>query len=295
MRTLEIAGSWVAILTPFRAGGVDFPALDRLVDWHVAQGTDAIVACGTTGESPTLSHEEHDAVIARTVARAAGRVPVVAGTGSNATSEAVRLTVAAARAGAAGSLQVNPYYNKPGQEGLYRHFATVAEAVPDLPIVLYNIPGRTGVALEPATVARLAKVANVVGVKEASGSVAAVSELREAAPRIRVLSGDDALTLPMMAVGATGVISVAANVVPAAVKALVAAAAAGTLAAAREQHDQLWPLFRALFVETNPIPVKAAAALLGHCTDEVRLPLTPATDATRERLRGCLRALGAVE
>jgi 4-hydroxy-tetrahydrodipicolinate synthase len=189
---------------------------------------------------------------------------------------------------------VNPYYNKPGQEGLYRHFATVAEAVPDLPIVLYNIPGRTGVALEPATVARLAKVANIVGIKEAAGSVAAVSDLREAAPRVAVLSGDDALTLPMMAVGARGVVSVAANVVPAAVKALVAAAAAGSLTAAREQHERLWPLYRALFVETNPIPVKAAAALLGHCTDEVRLPLTPATDATRERLRGCLRALGAL-
>lgn len=294
MRALEVSGSWVAIVTPFRSGGVDFEALDRLVDWHAAQGTDAIVACGTTGESPTLSHEEHDAVILRTVARAAGRLPVVAGTGSNATSEAVRLTVAAARAGAAGSLQVNPYYNKPGQEGLYRHFATVAEAAPDLPIVLYNIPGRSGVTLEPATVGRLAKVANVVGIKEAAGSVAAVSDLREAAPRLRILSGDDALTLPMMAVGATGVISVAANVVPAAVKSLVAAAAGGRMAEARAQHDRLWPLVRALFVETNPIPVKAAAALLGLCTDEVRLPLTPATEPTRERLRGCLAALGAL-
>ena len=294
MRALEVAGSWVAIITPFRAGGVDFEALDRLVDWQVAQGTDALVACGTTGESPTLSHEEHDAVIARTVARAAGRLPVVAGTGSNATSEAVRLTVAAVHAGAAGSLQVNPYYNKPGQEGLYRHFATVAEAAPDLPIILYNIPGRSGVTLEPATVARLAKVANVVGIKEAAGSVAAVSDLRAAAPGLRILSGDDALTLPMMAVGATGVISVAANVVPAAVKALVTAAAAGRLADARAQHDRLWPLLRALFTETNPIPVKAAAAMLGWCTDEVRLPLTPATDATRERLRDALRAFGAL-
>jgi hypothetical protein len=183
MGELTIAGAWTAIITPFRDGAVDTAALDRLIDRQIDGGTDCIVSCGTTGESPTLSHAEHDAVIAQTIARANGRIPVVAGTGSNATSEAVRLTKAAAEAGAAGSLQVNPYYNKPGQEGLYRHFATVAEAVPDLPIILYNIPGRTGCRLEPDTVARLYQSANVVGMKEADGSVARVSDFLESHSR----------------------------------------------------------------------------------------------------------------
>ena len=194
----------------------------------------------------------------------------------------------------AASLQVSPYYNRPGQEGLYRHFAAVAEAVPDLPIVLYNIPGRTGVRLEPETLRRLSAVANVVGVKEAAGSALAVSEFREVAPQIAILSGDDALTLPMMALGATGVISVAANVAPVEVKALVTAAAAGRLHEARAAHDRLWPLFRALFVESNPIPVKAALALLDRCRPEVRLPLTEATAKTRDALRDVLRDLGTL-
>lgn len=291
MGELTIAGAWTALITPFRDGAVDTGALDVLIDRQIDGGTDVIVSCGTTGESPTLSHAEHDAVIAQTIARAAGRVPVVAGTGSNATSEAVRLTKAAAHAGAAGSLQVNPYYNRPGQEGLYRHFATVAESVPDLPIVLYNVPGRSACRLEAPTLARLAAVANIVGIKEADGSVARVSDFLDAVPGIAILSGDDALTVPMMSVGATGIISVAANLIPERIAACVRHAAAGEYAAAQTMHKAMWPLFRALFVESNPIPVKAAHALLGHCTDEVRLPLTPATAPTRELLAGILKTL----
>ncbi len=299
MGDLIIAGAWTAIITPFRGGegdgAIDTAALDTLIDRQINGGTDVIVSCGTTGESPTLSHSEHDAVIAQTIARANGRIPVVAGTGSNATSEAVRLTKAAAEAGAAGSLQVNPYYNRPSQEGLYRHFATVAEAVPGLPIILYNIPSRTGARLEPATVARLAKAANIVGMKEADGSVARVSDFLDAVPDLGILSGDDALTVPMMSVGATGVISVAGNIIPEGIKTLVKHPGTGEGREAEALHKSLWPLFRALFVEPNPVPVKAAHALLGHCSDAVRLPLTPATDATRELLKGILATLGITE
>lgn len=294
MGALQVAGSWVAVITPFRDGAVEFGALDALIDWQIESGTDAIVSCGTTGESPTLSHAEHDQVIARTIERAAGRVPVIAGTGSNATSEAVRLTQAAAAAGASGSLQVNPYYNKPGQEGLYRHFATIAEAAPDLPMVLYNIPGRTGTRMEPATLVRLAAIANIAGVKEAAGSVAAVSDFLDAVPDFRIMSGDDALTLPMMAVGAHGVISVAANAVPAEMKALVDHAAAGRLDEARAVHRRLWPLFRATFAETNPIPIKCAVALMGRCADELRLPMTSASAGTRDRVATVLKDLGVL-
>jgi 4-hydroxy-tetrahydrodipicolinate synthase len=292
-RPLAVRGTWTAIVTPFRAsdGAVDFDALDRLVDDQVAAGIDAIVPCGTTGESPTLTHEEHDAVVARVVARARGRVPVVAGTGSNATAEAERLTRHAAEAGADGVLVVCPYYNRPSQRMLVEHFRRVAAASP-LPVILYNIPGRTGVNLEPETVAQLRReIPNVAGIKEASGSLDQVARL-VALCDVPVLSGDDGLTLPMAALGARGVVSVASNVAPRLVSEAVGAAVAGDAVRAREAHARLFPLFRALFREPNPVPVKRALRLLGRCDDAVRAPLLPALPETETALRDAMRPLG---
>ncbi|CUS33797.1 4-hydroxy-tetrahydrodipicolinate synthase [Candidatus Nitrospira nitrosa] len=282
-------GSLVAIVTPFRKGKVDERALADLIEWQIANGTNGIVPCGTTGESATLSHDEHNRVIELTVEVARRRVPVVAGTGSNSTDEAIALTKHAKQAGADGSLLITPYYNKPTQEGLYRHYRAVAEAV-DLPLVLYNIPGRTGVNMLPATIARLTALPTIVGVKEGSGSVQQASDIVQmCGDRLTVLAGDDALTLPMMAVGGKGVITVTANIVPAEMAGLVKTFAEGKIADARRIHFKLSPLFAALFFETNPIPVKEALSLMGKIDPELRLPLCPMAQDTREKLIQALK------
>ncbi len=287
-------GSFVAIVTPFRHGRVDERALGDLIEFQLANGTHGIVPCGTTGESATLSHEEHNRVVDLTVEVVRKRVPVIAGTGSNSTEEAIALTKHAKAAGADAALLITPYYNKPTQEGLYRHYQAVAEAV-DLPLVLYNIPGRTGVNMTPATVARLATLRNIVAIKEGSGSVQQVSEIIQACgDRLTVLSGDDALTLPMMAVGAKGVITVTANLVPRDMADLVEAALAGRYDEARRLHAKLYPLFTALFLETNPIPVKEALALMGKIDGELRLPLCPLSSENRDKLTRVLKEYGLI-
>src|SRR5919202_4736762 len=285
------AGVTVALVTPFRGGAVDYDGLRRLVDWHVEQGTDGLAPVGTTGESPTLDHEEHERVIAAVCETARGRLKVMPGTGSNSTREAIRLTKFARRAGADGALMVGPYYNKPTQEGYYRHFAAVAEAC-DLPIVLYNIPGRTGSNILPETVARLAELPMVVGIKEATGSLDQASHIA-ALCDLTLLSGDDSLTLPLLAVGGRGVVSVVANIVPRDMKALVAAYEAGRTAEALQWHRRLFPLCRDLLaLATNPIPLKAALKLLGRGTGELRLPLCPLDAAGEARVARTLRGYG---
>jgi len=287
-------GSLVAIVTPFKKGKLDEKALGDLIDWQIAQGTHGIVPCGTTGESATLTHEEHERVVAFTVEAAKGRVPVIAGSGSNSTDEAIALTKHAKKAGADGALLITPYYNKPTQEGLYRHYKAVAEAV-DLPIVLYNIPGRTSVNMLPPTVARLSSIKHIVAIKEGSGSLQQVSDIVQACgERMTVLSGDDALTLPMMALGAKGVITVTANIVPKDMAQMVEAFAAGKLADARKLHYKMSPLFAALFLETNPIPVKEAMGMMGKCSAELRLPLCPMAADTREKLSRALKDYGLI-
>lgn len=287
-------GSLVAIVTPFRNGRVDERALGDLIEFQIANGTDGIVPCGTTGESATLSHQEHERVVALTVEVVKRRVPVIAGAGSNSTVEAVALTRHAKHVGADGALLITPYYNKPTQEGLFRHYKAIAEAV-DLPLVLYNIPGRTCVNMAPATVARLTAYRNIVAIKEGSASLQQVSEIvQTCGDRIAVLSGDDALTLPMLALGARGVVTVAANLVPADMAAMVDAFGAGRQAEARRLHYKMSNLFAALFYETNPIPVKAALAMMGKIDGEVRLPLTPMSDENRNKLARVLKEYGLV-
>jgi 4-hydroxy-tetrahydrodipicolinate synthase len=286
-------GSLVALVTPFRNGAVDEAKLRELVEFHVRQGTDAIIPCGTTGESPTLSHDEHKRVVEIAIEAANGRVPVVAGTGSNSTAEAIDLTAHAKRAGATGALVVNPYYNRPTQEGLYRHFRAVAEAV-DLPILVYNIASRTAVNVETDTMARLAKdCPNIVGVKEASGSLDQMTQVILACgPEFSVLSGDDNITLPLMAVGGRGVVSVVANFVPRETVEMTHAALAGDWKLARDLHLRLFPLCRAMFMETNPIPVKEAMAMMGMIEPEFRLPMCRMSEANRPRLRAILEQFG---
>ncbi|MEO0588109.1 MAG: 4-hydroxy-tetrahydrodipicolinate synthase [Planctomycetota bacterium] len=284
--TFLLQGALTALVTPFRDGKVDHPRLRDNIDFQINHGIDGLVPVGTTGESPTLSHDEHDAVIATTVEQANGRVPVVAGTGSNATDEALRLTQHAQRVGATAALMVNPYYNKPSQEGLYRHFITVADAV-DLPIVLYNIPGRTNITMTPATVARLAAHPNIVAIKEATGSLDIASEIlaRTDPQTFTLVSGDDSLTLPLMSIGGQGVISVLANLLPDRVKALTAAAQAGDYATARQHHLDLFALCRGMLtLDTNPVPIKAALRLRDRDTGEVRLPLVPLDDHNTQQL-----------
>jgi len=283
-------GSVVALITPFREGEVDYTALGKLIDFHIDSGTDAILVCGTTGESPTLTFEEHDRVVEFAVRHANGRIKVIAGTGANATHEAVHLTAHAKEVGADGALLVVPYYNKPTQEGLYRHFATVAEEV-DIPILLYNIPSRTGVEIAVETVYRLVSdYPNIVGSKESTPNMDRIAELkRRLGDSFTLLSGDDSLTLPMMALGAEGVVSVAANIVPREIKALTAHALEGNLRRAREIHYHLYELFRAMFLETNPIPVKTACWMLGLCEREFRLPLCEMKPENEQRLREVLR------
>jgi 4-hydroxy-tetrahydrodipicolinate synthase len=269
------SGTFTALVTPFKNGEVDVEALEGLVEFQIRQGVNGLVPCGTTGESPALSEEE-DRIVIETVVRVTnGRVPVVAGTGSNSTGMAIKYTKMAESVGADGSLQVAPYYNKPTQEGLFRHFAAIAEST-SLPLILYNIPGRTSVTINAETMARLAEVPNIVGVKDSTLSMNMISDVKHlCGEEFDILSGDDPMTLPLIALGGTGVISVASNVAPGAVSDMVAALLSGDFDRGRELHYHLLPLFRALFVETNPIPVKAAASLLGLCSDELRLPLVP--------------------
>jgi len=289
-------GSIVAMVTPFKNGKIDEPKVKELVELHVKSGTDAIVPCGTTGESPTLSHDEHRHMVELTVEAAAGRIPVIAGTGSNSTSDAIDLTKHAERAGAQGALVVNPYYNKPTQEGLYRHFRAVGEAS-TLPILVYNIQGRTAVNIETDTMARLARdCQNIVGVKEASGSLDQMSQVILACgPDFSVLSGDDNITLPLLVIGGRGVISVIANIVPRETSEMVHAALDGDWKRARELHYKLFPLARAAFLETNPIPIKEAMAMVGMLEPEFRLPMCRMGDANRQKLRAILESYGLVK
>jgi 4-hydroxy-tetrahydrodipicolinate synthase len=279
------SGALTALVTPFRNGEVDVEALEGMVEFQIHGGIHGLVPCGTTGETPAMTEEEDRLVISTVVRVAGGRVPIVAGSGSNSTDMAIKYTRMAQEEGADGSLQVAPYYNKPTQEGLYRHFATIAEST-DLPIILYNIPGRTAVTVSAETIARLAEIPNIVGVKESTLSMNMTSDIKSLCGEdFSILSGDDPMTLPMMALGGQGVISVASNVAPTAVSDMVRALLDGDFERGRELHYELLPLFRALFVETNPIPVKAAASILGLCSDEMRLPMTPLQDENLEILR----------
>jgi 4-hydroxy-tetrahydrodipicolinate synthase len=288
-------GSFVAMVTPFRNGKVDEAKLRELVEFHITHGTDGLIPCGTTGESPGLTHDEHRRVVEIVIEAARGRIRVVPGTGSNSTAEAIDLTKHAERAGAAGALVVNPYYNKPTQEGLYRHFRAVAESVA-IPILVYNIQSRTAVNVETDTLARLVRdVASVVGVKEASGSLDQMSQVIAACgPDFSVLSGDDNITLPLLAIGGSGVVSVIANIVPRETADLVHAAFDGDWKRARDLHYRLFPLARAAFLETNPIPIKEAMAMAGMLEPEFRLPMCRMSDTNREKLRAILKSYALV-
>jgi 4-hydroxy-tetrahydrodipicolinate synthase len=286
------SGSMVAIVTPFRDGLIDGKALERLLEFQLANGTSAIVPCGSTGESATLTHQEHIDVVSLVVKIVNGRVPVIAGTGSNSTVEAVALTCAAKEAGATAALLISPYYNRPTQEGIYVHYKTIAERA-RLPLIVYNIPGRTASKLEAATIARLAELEHVVGLKEATGSLDEVQEvIRLCGTQIEVYSGDDSLTLPIMAAGGVGVISVIANILPKESADMLAACRAEDWESARRLHYRMLPLIRALFLESNPIPIKAALAMMGYCQDEMRLPLLPMTESARAKLRAAMQPFG---
>ena len=289
-------GTYTAIVTPLKNGQLDVPALERLIKLQIKGGVDGIVPVGTTGESPTVDYEEHIEVIKLSVKLAAGKIKVLAGTGGNATSEAIYLTKAAEQVGADGSLQVAPYYNKPTQQGLFQHFHAIARAT-RLPIVLYSIPGRCGVEIGVETVNHLVHDSvNIVGIKEAGGSCDRVSQLRAALDaKFTIMSGDDSLTLPFMSVGAQGVISVASNVIPREVVHMVKAFAKGNLGAALKLHQKFYPLFKDLFIETNPVPVKAALAMLGVVEEEYRLPLVAMSAANREKLRKTMKACGVLK
>ncbi len=290
-RSEEFAGLTVALITPFRDGQIDIDALQRLVEFQVAAGTTCVCPVGTTGECPTLSHAEHERVISAVVEAAAGRIKVMPGTGSNSTEEALRLTRWAAKAGADAALIVAPYYNKPTQEGFFQHFKMLAEAV-DIPICVYNIPGRTGKNIEADTILRMAEVRNITMVKEASGSMDQASQIINASD-LTVLSGDDSLTLPLMAIGGRGVVSVVGNLVPKDVIAMIAAFDSGNLDEARNWHHKLFPLCRDMLgLATNPIPIKAAMELMGRDTGELRMPLTRLSPAEQAKLRGTLVKYG---
>lgn len=285
-------GSITALVTPFKAGKVDEKAFQSLVDWQIKEGTSALVPCGTTGESPTLSHEEHDRVIALCIEAAEGRVPVIAGTGSNSTEEAIRLTKAAKKAGANAALIVSPYYNKPTQAGLYAHFEAIAKAV-DLPIIVYNIPPRCVIDIQVETMAKLSKLPNIVGVKDATGDITRISkQRRECGPDFCQLSGDDPLALGQMAHGAVGCISVTSNVAPRLMADFQKAWAAGEREKALAIHDRMQPLHEALFAETSPAPIKFAMSLIGKCEETVRLPLVGCSEPTRERVKDVMRQVG---
>jgi len=284
-------GAMVALVTPFQEGEIDFQTLDELIDFQLESGIDGIVPVGTTGESPTLSPEEHKQVIERVVQAVDGQVPVIAGAGSNSTAEAIVYTEFSKKAGADATLQVGPYYNKPTQEGFYQHFKAIAEEV-DLPVVLYNIPGRCGAGMTPETVARLAELENIVAIKEATGSLDQASEIATRCD-ITIISGDDSLTLPLASVGGKGVISVVANIVPADVKAMTDLILEGDLVSARQWHKKLFTLCKSILtLATNPIPIKAAMAILNMCSDELRLPMTPLEENKKAVLEQTLKDYG---
>jgi 4-hydroxy-tetrahydrodipicolinate synthase len=282
-------GSMVALVTPFKNGKVDEKTLKELVEFHIKNGTTALVPCGTTGESATLNYEEHDKVIELTIEFVKGRIPVIAGTGSNSTEEAIALTKHAKKAGAQASLQVSPYYNRPTQRGLYLHFKAIAEAV-DLPVILYNIASRTGVNIEPETFVKLAQVKNIIGVKEASGSLEQMSRIRKLCPKdFLLISGDDALTLPVMSIGGVGIISVVANIIPRDVADMCTLFEKGDIGKARELHYKMLDLIKAMFVETNPIPVKTAMGLMKMIDPQMRLPLCEMLPENKDKLVKALK------
>ncbi|MDP3296483.1 MAG: 4-hydroxy-tetrahydrodipicolinate synthase [Thermodesulfovibrionia bacterium] len=288
-------GSIVAIVTPFKNGKFDEKAFKSLIEWHISEGTDGIVPCGTTGESATLDYEEHYRVIEVTVKTVKGRIPVIAGTGANSTDETIMITKKAKQLGADAALLVTPYYNKPTQEGLYRHYKKVAEAV-NIPQILYNVPGRTAVNMLPSTVERLAEIKNIVGIKEATGDMKQVSEvIRLCGNRMTVLSGDDFTTLPLLALGGKGVISVSANVAPRDVSAMCNAWEQGDIVRARKLHFKLEPLNFAMFIETNPIPAKTALSMMGKIQEEFKLPLCQMSDDNKEKLRKILINQGVLK
>jgi 4-hydroxy-tetrahydrodipicolinate synthase len=289
----KFRGAFVAIITPFRDGRIDEQGLVDLIEFQLASGSHGIVPCGTTGESATMSHAEHHRVVELTIQTVNGRVPVLAGTGSNSTAESIELTRHAKEAGADGALMITPYYNKPSQEGLYQHFKAVAEAV-DIPIILYNVPSRTSVNMLPETVARCARIDNIAGIKEATGSLQQVSELVQLCPpAFAILSGDDFTAMPTVAVGGSGVISVTSNVAPGEMAAMMDAALAGDYARARELHYRLLPLMTAMFLDTNPVPAKAALAMLGRIgSPAVRLPLVETTQSNLTKLKTVLAEQG---
>jgi len=291
-----ISGSIVAIVTPFKDGQVDEKGLRDLVEFQISNGTNGIVPCGTTGESPTLNYEEHQHVIEVCIETSGGRVPVIAGTGSNSTAEAISITKHAAQSGADAALIVCPYYNKPTQEGLYRHYRAISEAV-DIPIIVYNIEGRSARNIETVTLARLAKdCKNIVGVKEASGSLSQIQAVKKSCPKdFILLSGDDALTLPLLSVGGVGVISVVANIVPQDVVKLISLFNEGKISEAQDMNLQMLPLVKTMFLETNPVPVKTAMGLMGLCLDEVRLPMCEMSSANIEKLKLALTDYGLLK
>ncbi len=284
-------GAFSALITPFRDGAVDERALRDLVEWQIQSGIDGLVPCGSTGESATLTHAEHEQVIKLVVDQARRRVPVIAGTGSNSTAEAIRLTQFAKEIKADGALLISPYYNKPTQEGIYKHYKMIGASV-DLPLIVYNIPGRTGSNILPETFARMCDIKQVVGIKEASGSIDQCSDiLKLCGDRLTMLSGDDSFTLPLMSLGAKGVISVVTNVMPREMHDLAAAALGGDFERARSIHFSMLPLMRTLFTETNPIPVKQACAFMGKCTNEMRMPLLPMSSGPADKLRSVMKEL----
>jgi len=285
-------GSIVAMVTPFKDGEVDYDKLGELVQYHIDNGTNAIIPCGTTGESPTLTHREHGEVIGKVIEAAAGRIPVIAGTGSNNTSEAVSMTRHAKETGADGSLIITPYYNKPTQQGIYEHYKAILEEV-DIPIIIYNVPSRTGVSISAETVARLAEFDNIVAIKEATGDIDQASQILNLCD-ITVLSGDDSLTLPIMSIGGKGVVSVLANILPREVSELTSSFLKGEIENAQRLHNSLFPICKAMFIETNPIPVKTAMKLLGSLNGEMRLPLCDMSDEHKRQLKIALEKYGLV-
>jgi len=291
----KFRGAFVAIVTPFTDGRLDEKGLKDLIEFQIAGGTHGIVPCGTTGESATLTHAEHHRVVELTIKTVAGRVPVLAGTGSNSTSESIELTRAAKEAGADGALMITPYYNKPSQEGLYQHFKAVAEAV-EIPIILYNVPSRTSVNMLPATVARCAQIANIVGIKEATADLNQISQVIRLCPKdFVVMSGDDFTSMPTVMIGGAGVISVTSNVAPKDMAAMMDAALAGDIARAQELHYKLLPLMQAMFIDTNPVPAKTALAMMGKIKSGLpRLPLYKMNEANEDKLKKVITAYGLV-